>query len=245
MLIRPMPDTKINLTVVNLLRKHFSRCTLMPQEIYLGFIMATVRKHDQSGKTSYRKGEETQARIMLAATAAFAEQGYEAASLRNIARASNIQVPGLYKYFNSKESLYEAVLKQALTPFFETLDLAVEDSESLLTLPRNITYLFAQEPYVAALMQQALMQKSDQHHLIHDYLSQLLQRGKTLLNDQTQALVDDAKLTVLLVSLFSSSCGYFLSQELIGEISNQQLSQEQLLEQQVNLLEYQLGFALT
>ena len=76
----------------------------------------TTAKPSDAGAT---KGERTAARILDAAEAVFAERGFEAASLREIARRAGLQQPGLYNHFASKRELYAAVLDRALTPMAE------------------------------------------------------------------------------------------------------------------------------
>jgi len=48
--------------------------------------------------------------ILEAATKVFLETGYTAASIDNVAAAANISKPTIYKYFSSKEELFEAII---------------------------------------------------------------------------------------------------------------------------------------
>ncbi len=53
-----------------------------------------------------RSAEETKRNILAATRKVFAEQGYEQASMRTIAREAGVSVGGLYLYFRSKEEIY-------------------------------------------------------------------------------------------------------------------------------------------
>ena len=52
-----------------------------------------------------RSVEETKRSILAATRKVFAEQGYERASMRTIARVAGVSVGGLYLYFKNKEDL--------------------------------------------------------------------------------------------------------------------------------------------
>ena len=105
------------------------------------------------------KGEKTAQRLLDAAEIQFAARGYEASSLREIARQAGIREPGLYNYFSGKESLYEAVLDRALTPMVVALETHVafgDGIRALASLPSIMTDLLLEHPQMAALFQQAL-----------------------------------------------------------------------------------------
>ncbi len=53
-----------------------------------------------------------QARILDAARRLFLTHGYNAAKLRDIARAADVSMGGIYHHFESKQQIYEALYKQ-------------------------------------------------------------------------------------------------------------------------------------
>ena len=61
-----------------------------------------------------RSGGETRRKILAAAQRIFTDQGYEAASMRTIARAAGISVGCLYLYFENKSDLYITILREWL-----------------------------------------------------------------------------------------------------------------------------------
>src|SRR5262245_21880075 len=61
-----------------------------------------------------------------AAAALFAERGFEAATMQDIAARVGITAPGLYYYFPSKQVLLHEVLKSALVRLLDALTQAVQ-----------------------------------------------------------------------------------------------------------------------
>src|SRR5260370_28842973 len=57
-----------------------------------------------------------QTRILDAAEAAFADDGYNGASMRDIVRGTGVNLATVYYYFGSKKGLMEAVLKRRFGP---------------------------------------------------------------------------------------------------------------------------------
>jgi len=64
--------------------------------------------------TRHRLGRaERSAAIVVAASRAFAEGGYVATSMSDIARAAGVSHPIVYRHFESKDAVYEAILEGA------------------------------------------------------------------------------------------------------------------------------------
>lgn len=76
----------------------------------------------------YARGEETRDRIIEAAYAVFAEEGYAGASTRRIAAAAGVNPPALQYYFHSKEGLHracgQAVVDRVMADLGPELELA-------------------------------------------------------------------------------------------------------------------------
>ena len=60
--------------------------------------------------------QSPQAKILDAAEAAFADGGYNGASMRDIVRGAGVNLATVYYYFGSKNGLMEAVLKRRFGP---------------------------------------------------------------------------------------------------------------------------------
>src|SRR5262245_24962553 len=79
-----------------------------------------------------RTYDEKLARILKAAAAIFADKGYHLASIRDISRATEVSLSGLYYYFNSKEELLYLIQDHCFATLADNLDRLLEqESEPL------------------------------------------------------------------------------------------------------------------
>jgi AcrR family transcriptional regulator len=62
------------------------------------------------------------ARILEAALALFSQKGYEATSTREICELAGITKPTLYYFYESKEGIYRALLREAMGEFVGLID---------------------------------------------------------------------------------------------------------------------------
>src|SRR5690554_8214333 len=71
-----------------------------------------TESHDKSGKTSTRaNGRATRARILTEATRFFADTGYEATSVRQVAQAAEIDAATPLYHFGDKAGLFAEVYR--------------------------------------------------------------------------------------------------------------------------------------
>ncbi len=82
--------------------------------------MTGERSKTQEKRTRMR-GEERREFILNRAKDVFARYGYADASTGELARASEVTEPMLYKHFGSKKGLFLAVLSEFAAQFLETL----------------------------------------------------------------------------------------------------------------------------
>lgn len=77
--------------------------------------------------------ESTKQRILLAAVRMFAERGYAAVSIRDIAAVVNIKPPSIYSHFESKEALFDAIvemIEKVYMDFYSRLGETVAEAQS-------------------------------------------------------------------------------------------------------------------
>lgn len=74
-----------------------------------------------SGPKWQRRAEERPREICAAALEVFAEKGFAAAKLDEIARRAGISKGTLYLYFKDKEELFRAVVKSAIVPNIDAI----------------------------------------------------------------------------------------------------------------------------
>ena len=76
-----------------------------------------------------RRKEDRPAEITQAALEAFAEKGYEATRVDDVAKRAGVSKGLLYLYFKTKEELFKAVIKNFVAPKVDALESAVASSE--------------------------------------------------------------------------------------------------------------------
>lgn len=81
---------------------------------------------DTREKRTRMKGEERREDILHHAKAVFARYGYAEASTGELARASDVTEPMLYKHFGSKKRLFLAVLQEFSAHFLKDLQERIE-----------------------------------------------------------------------------------------------------------------------
>ncbi len=207
-----------------------------------------ARDHDSSKET---KGARTARRVLDAAEALFARQGYDGTSLREIAAAAGIREPGLYNHFASKQALYEAVLDRALQPMADALEVHMANASHLrdyTELPAIITDLLAEHPAMAALFQQALQgdENTIDNQMVGVWLETLFSQGMASLQDigrsatsagaESPSERERATLAINLIAMFNLTTGYFLSQRAFASLADGELMHPDNIARQKQLL---------
>jgi AcrR family transcriptional regulator len=76
-----------------------------------------------------RRKEDRPQEITEAAFAAFAEKGFTATKVEEVARRAGVSKGLLYLYFKTKEELFKAVIRNVVTPRVDELTRILDDSE--------------------------------------------------------------------------------------------------------------------
>jgi len=76
-----------------------------------------------------RRKEDRPAEITAAALAAFAEKGYAATRVDDVARRAGVSKGLLYLYFKTKEELFKAVIRSFIVPKIDALKSSIESSD--------------------------------------------------------------------------------------------------------------------
>ena len=132
-----------------------------------------------------RRKEARPAEILDAALAVFAERGFAAARLDQVARAAGISKGTLYLYFNSKEALFEAVVRTAIVPRLAGAEELLRShqgsaAELLATLYRQFATVMA-DPRVAAIPKLVIAESGNFPDLARFYLREVVHRGLRLM----------------------------------------------------------------
>ena len=83
---------------------------------------------EQRSPTRWRRRKDARPdEILAAALASFAERGFAATRLEDVAARAGISKGTLYLYFAGKEELFEAVVRATLVPNLERLEALTRD----------------------------------------------------------------------------------------------------------------------
>jgi TetR/AcrR family transcriptional regulator len=128
--------------------------------------------------------KSTAEQILDAAERHFAERGFSAASLGEIADDVGIRTPSLYKHFPSKQALYHAVCKRLLDPYFEmltTLLVPPKDEKQALRNLDTVVRFYYRTPNLARLVQYAALAGGEEiDQLIREWFDPFFRRAAQL-----------------------------------------------------------------
>lgn len=104
--------------------------------------------------------KSTAERILDAAEDLFAEKGYSATSLGDVADRVGIRSPSLYNHFRNKEALYSGVLERLMQVFGQPLRIVLDGPvtrEHIFEWLQTIVRLHHERPNLARLLQHAAL----------------------------------------------------------------------------------------
>src|SRR5262252_625037 len=141
--------------------------------------------NDRSQPRWRRRKDERPAEIIAAALESFAERGFAATRLDDIAARAGVTRGTLYLYFPSKEELFKAVVRQAIVPVIARgeamLEHSQESSAALLTkILLMIPTAVAGSP-VSAIPKLMISEARNFPDLAQFYLKEVIRRGRRLL----------------------------------------------------------------
>jgi AcrR family transcriptional regulator len=121
-----------------------------------------------------KQDKPTSERILDAAEDLFAEKGYSATSLGDVADRVGIRSPSLYNHFKNKEALYSAVMDRLLAVFGEPLreiSSGEVSREKIYSWLETMVRMHHERPNLARLLQHAAL--SGGPHASHELVQRL------------------------------------------------------------------------
>lgn len=156
---------------------------------------ATVADQPRRRRGEYAKSEATRAAILDAALGVFAESGYRAGSLREIAQRVGMSEAGLLHHFKSKSELLMAVLDRRDEHAFEiTRFNEVDGIERLRGLVHLASYN-ASEPGVVELYCTLSAEATSPAHPAHDYFLRRYEWTRREVTASFEAVAADGRLS--------------------------------------------------
>ncbi len=149
----------------------------------------------------------TSDRILDAAEDIFAEKGYSATSLGDVADRVGIRSPSLYNHFKNKEALYEAVLERLLADFsapLAELDSGPVTNERVFQWLETIVRLHHANPNLARLLQHAALSGGPHTNQLIDRLFRPMFQSGAKIEDADISLFADSGLQPWAVMAFNN-----------------------------------------
>lgn len=117
---------------------------------------STEPNKNRPGRRAQVDADEVRQGLLDTARRLFAEQGYEAVSVRTLAAESGVNAAMIHYYFGNKQGLYLAVLQEALAPSLQGLAQLAEhpgdDLQAMRGLLQNHMQLLVREAWIAPLV---------------------------------------------------------------------------------------------
>jgi AcrR family transcriptional regulator len=140
---------------------------------------------DQRSPTRWRRRKEARPEeILAAALESFAERGFAATRLEDVAARAGISKGTLYLYFKSKEELFKAVVRETLLPNLARIEALVEtfDGPSPLLLEQLLlTISGVLGSRIGAIPKLVIAEAGNFPDLARFYFDEVIQRGLGLI----------------------------------------------------------------
>jgi len=114
----------------------------------------TARK--QPGRPPANPDQTVRQQLLAAARGLFAQQGYDAISIRQVAESAAVNPAMIHYYFGSKQGLYEAMLTDTFTPLIERLSMVLtagaDDADALRNFFSLYMHTLGANPWMPPLI---------------------------------------------------------------------------------------------
>jgi len=186
------------------------------------------------------QGPTTADRILNAAEDLFAEKGYSATSLGDVADRVGIRSPSLYNHFKNKEALYEAVLERLLADFsapLAELDSGPVTSERICRWLETIVRQHHANPNLARLLQHAALSGGPHTNELIDRLFRPMFKPGAKIEGEKFSLFEDTGLQPWAVMAFNNLVmSYVTMAPMYRDLLGQDPFSEAALENQLTLI---------
>tara|TARA_R110001592_G_scaffold363396_2_gene687718 strand:+ start:144385 stop:145011 length:627 start_codon:yes stop_codon:yes gene_type:complete len=134
--------------------------------------MSRTEAPNKVGRPQGRKRSQTREAILLAARGCFVENGYGAATFKDVAERAGLTPAALYTYFDSKPDLYLSTIEYSFTPILPGFKAALEFDapfkEKLRAILKMAVDLYEQDKTTLALFLEAHLE-AKRHPEIAEY----------------------------------------------------------------------------
>ncbi|MCR9105560.1 MAG: TetR/AcrR family transcriptional regulator [Gammaproteobacteria bacterium] len=193
-----------------------------------------------SQAVSAEQAPSTAERILDAAEDLFAEKGYSATSLGEVADRVGIRSPSLYNHFKNKEALYEAVLERLLADFsapLSELEGGQVTNERIIFWLETIVRQHHANPNLARLLQHAALSGGPHTNALIDRLFRPMFEPRAEIEGQSISLFENTGLQPWAVMAFNNLVmSYVTMAPMYRDLLGQDPFSEEALEKQLALI---------
>ena len=179
-------------------------------------------------------------RILDAAEDLFAEKGYSATSLGDVADRVGIRSPSLYNHFKNKEALYSAVLERLLSDFsapLEELDSGPVTYERVFQWLETMVRQHHANPNLARLLQHAALSGGPHTNELIDRLFRPMFQSEAKIEGDKISIFEDTGLQPWAVMAFNNLVmSYVTMAPMYRDLLGQDPFSEAALDNQLNLI---------
>jgi AcrR family transcriptional regulator len=141
----------------------------------------------------HRRKQERPAEILNSALACFTERGFAATRLDEVAQRAGVTKGTLYLYFDSKEDLFKAVVRQRIIPTLERLEALIFEATAPASLLLERFIKIWPEIIAApgsAIPKLVIAEAGNFPDLARFYLSEVVHRGMALVSHVLRAGIE-------------------------------------------------------
>lgn len=143
-----------------------------------------------------RRKEARPGEIVEAALACFAERGFAATRLDDIAARAGVTKGTLYLYFQSKDDLFKAVVREALIPNLERFEALAAATRTPFVVLEQLIFawetLITEKP-AGALPKLVIAEAGNFPELARFYLDEVIDRGRKLVGSLLAQAVEQGE----------------------------------------------------
>ncbi|MBP9115815.1 MAG: TetR/AcrR family transcriptional regulator [Acidimicrobiia bacterium] len=179
---------------------------------------------DLSKATTRMRAHDRRRQLLDVATNVFAERGFSATIMDDIAFAGGITKPVLYQHFDSKRALYIAVLEDGGSRLIDSISIATRKSSTLreqVTLGFDAYFNFVRDDEAAFRLLFTSSSKSDTDFVVvkNKVLEQFCDHVTSLVIDQIE---DEERRLIAhaIIGMAESAAKYFYLKEIDSEVEN-------------------------
>ena len=179
---------------------------------------------DLSKATTRMRAHDRRRQLLDVATNVFAERGFSATIMDDIAFACGITKPVLYQHFDSKRALYIAVLEDGGSRLIDSISIATRKSSTLreqVTLGFDAYFNFVRDDEAAFRLLFTSSSKSDTDFVVvkNKVLEQFCDHVTSLVIDQIE---DEERRLIAhaIIGMAESAAKYFYLKEIDSEVEN-------------------------